>query len=107
MTQAEVIELLSDNDPKTYSLNPDKKDWEIANHVWGTNTGDDCKIIKMLRRHGQFKYLGNGFWRAWDKRLLYIDDPNYREGDKFRRDYYLHNSDDFETIIEIQKGVNL
>ena len=46
------------------------KDWKIAQLMFGTNSKEDCKLVKELRKHGEIKPLCEGWSVITDSRLI-------------------------------------
>lgn len=42
-------------------LKSDIKDWQIAQEMFGTNTKEQCKIIKGLRKKGEASSICDGW----------------------------------------------
>jgi hypothetical protein len=47
----------------------DLKDWQVAQEMFGKNTQWHCKLVKTLRKHGEFEELCEGWSIVKDKRL--------------------------------------
>ena len=48
-------------------IKSDIKDWQVAQSMFGTNTKEQCKVIKKLREKGEIESLCDGWSIISDK----------------------------------------
>lgn len=49
------------------NLKTDLKDWQVAKEMFGTNTKEQCKIVKKLRDKGEIVYLCQDWYIITEK----------------------------------------